>query len=584
VLRETIAEALDAKRPTRSYDRAMKRIWMLALLVGLGCLLWLDLRPPGSTLYTGGPIVTLDGEGSVASALLVSGDRIVGVGSEAELSKQAGPNARRVDLAGHALLPGFIDAHGHFPGEGVFAVMVDLNSPPIGTIRTMSELVERLGERAAEKSAGDWVIGMGYDDTLLSEGRHPTREDLDRASSEHPILISHSSGHLVVLNSLGLELAGIDAETPDPEGGVIRRAAGSGEPDGVLEESAMELLEEVVPTPGLMDGIRIVREASRRYVAAGVTTAQSGYTAKPLMQLLPLMVRTGLAQVRLVLWPGMEVVDERLDDGGGWESYDERWVRGGAVKLIADGSIQGYTGYLTEPYFVPPGDEPDYVGYPRILRDELIERVTRYHAAGYQVAVHGNGDAAIDDILEAFEIAQSEHPREDTRHVVIHAQMARDDQLERMKALGVIPSFFSLHTYYWGDRHREIFMGPGRAARMSPAGSAVRMGLRFTIHADSPVVPMEPLRLVWAAVNRVSSSGHSMGEAQRVSVLQALRAVTIDAAYQHFEEADKGSLEPGKLADLVILSESPLERPERIDEIRVLETIIGGRTVFLAGD
>jgi hypothetical protein len=562
----------------------MKRILVLALAVALGCLLWLDLRPPGRTLYFGGPIVTLDEKGSVASAVLVAGDRILAVGSEAELSEQAGRSARRVDLAGRALLPGFIDAHGHFPGEGVFAVMVDLNSPPIGTIRTLDELVARLRERAAEKSAGEWVIGMGYDDTLLAEGRHPTREDLDRASSEHPILISHSSGHLVVLNGRGLELAGIDARTPDPEGGVIRREAGTGEPDGVLEESALELLADVAPKPGLLDGIRIVREASRRYVAAGVTTAQSGYTAKALMRLLPLMVRTGLAQVRLVLWPGMEAVDQMLDDGDTWESYDEQWVRGGAVKLIADGSIQGYTGYLREPYFVPPGDDPDYAGYPRILRDELIERVTRYHAAGYQVAVHGNGDASIDDILDAFEIAQREHPREGTRHVVIHAQMARDDQLARMKALGAIPSFFSLHTYYWGDRHREIFMGPERAARMSPAGSATRMGLRFTIHADSPVVPMEPLRLMWAAVNRVSSSGQSMGEAQRVSALQALRAVTIDAAYQHFEEAEKGSIEPGKLADLVILSESPLDRPDRIDEIRVLETLIGGRAVFRAGE
>lgn len=562
----------------------MKRILALVLAVVLAGLLWLNLRAPARTLYFGGPIVTLDDAGSVAAAVLIAGDRILAVGGESELSAQAGPNARRVDLAGRALLPGFIEAHGHFPGEGVFAVMVDLNSPPIGNIHTISGLVARLRERASETSAGDWILGMGYDDTLLAEGRHPTREDLDRASSEHPILITHISAHLAVSNTRGLELAGIDARTPDPEGGVIRREAETGEPDGVLEESALELLAAVAPAPGLLDGIRIVREASRRYNAAGVTTAQSGYTARTLMRALPWLVRTGLARVRLVIWPGMEVVDQMLADGDAFESYDEQWVHVGAVKLIADGSIQGYTGYLGEPYFVAPGDDPDYSGYPRIPRDELIERVTRYHAAGYQVAVHGNGDAAIDDILDAFEIAQRKHPREDNRHVVVHAQMAREDQLSRMQALGVIPSFFSLHTYYWGDRHREIFMGPERAARMSPAGSAARMGLRFTIHADSPVVPMEPLRLVWAAVNRVSSSGQSMGEAQRVSALQALRAVTIDAAYQHFEEADKGSLEAGKLADLVILSESPLDRPERIDEIRVLETIIGGRTVFRAGE
>jgi predicted amidohydrolase YtcJ len=290
-----------------------------------------------------------------------------------------------------------------------------------------------------------------------------------------------------------------------------------------------------------------------------------------------------LIPLRLVVWPSQEAAEARLDGSFEFSSPNELWLREGAAKLIADGSIQGYTGYLSRPYHVPPGDDPDYRGYPRMQRDELIERVTRFHSNGLQVAVHGNGDASIDDILDAFEAAQAAHPRAYARHVIIHAQMARDDQLDRMKQLGVIPSFFSLHTYYWGDRHRDIFMGPRRAARMSPARSAVERELRFTIHADCPVVPMEPLRLVWAAVNRRSTSGASIGEAQRIEPMQALRAVTIDAAYQHFEESEKGSLEPGKLADLAILSRSPLEDPEHIDRIRVLETIVGGRTAYRAG-
>ncbi len=204
------------------------------------------------------------------------------------------------------------------------------------------------------------------------------------------------------------------------------------------------------------------------------------------------------------------------------------------------------------------------------------------HAAGWQVTVHGNGDAAIDDILDAFDQAQGAHPRQDTPHMIIHAQMARDDQLDRMKNLGIVPSFFSLHTFYWGDRHREIFMGPTRTARMSPARSALDRGVRFTIHADSPVVPMEPLRLVWAAVNRLSRSVVVIGAEQTISVEQALRAVTIDAAGQHFEATEKGSLEAGKLADLVILSQNPLDHPERIDEIRVLKTVVGGKTRWRA--
>jgi predicted amidohydrolase YtcJ len=230
---------------------------------------------------------------------------------------------------------------------------------------------------------------------------------------------------------------------------------------------------------------------------------------------------------------------------------------------------------------VPPGDDPSYRGYARISRDDLIEAVERFHTAGMQVAVHGNGDASIDDILDAFENAFEKKPALDARPIIIHAQMTRDDQLDRMKELGVIPSFFSLHTYYWGDRHRTLFMGPERAARMSPARSALAKGILFTIHCDTPVVPMEPLRLVWAAVNRRTSSGFVLGDEQ-ISVMQALRAVTIDAAYQHFEDERKGSLEVGKLADLVILSSSPLADPERIDEIRVLETVVGGETIFRA--
>ena len=538
-------------------------------------------RDSKRVLYRGGPILTMDATNRVVEALLIEGDRIAAVGDEAELRDRADQKRRVVDLQGKALLPGFIDAHAHFPGAGIFAVLLDLNSPPIGDIESVEAIVERLRERAASTSQGGWVVGMGYDDTLLEEKRHPTRTDLDRASTEHPIAIWHISGHLAALNSAGLERVGIDAETPDAVGGRIRRDPQTGEPDGVLEENDTHVLQPLL-APGLRDSWRIVREASRRYLAAGVTTAQNGYATPQQMKGLLRLSRLGLLPLRVILWPGQETTDALLDGRFAFESPDPLWIRRGAAKIIGDGSIQGYTGYLSAPYHAPPGDDPDYRGYPTIAREELIELVTRYHAQGLQVAVHGNGDACIDNILDAFEAAQRAHPRPDPRHLVIHAQMARDDQLDRMAELGVIPSFFSLHTYYWGDRHREIFMGPERAARMSPARSAMDRGLRFTIHTDAPVVPMEPLRLVWAAVNRRSSSGACIGEAERIPPIQALRAVSIDAAYQHFEEREKGSLEVGKLADLVILDRSPLDDPEHIDRIRVLETVVGGRSVYRA--
>jgi predicted amidohydrolase YtcJ len=558
-----------------------RRALALAAALAVAAVAWWWLRPPARVAYVGGPVLTMDASDRIVDALGVEGDRIAAVGAKDEVLAWAGAGARVVDLAGRALLPGFIDAHGHFPGAGIPAIYEDLNSPPIGDVRTIDDVVLRLGARAAHAEAGEWIVGWSYDDTLLAERRHPTRADLDRASTRHPIVAWHVSGHLGTVNSLALERLGIDAARADPEGGRIRRDA-RGEPDGVLEENALELVNAALPAPGLRQSLAILREATRRYLSAGVTTAQNGYTEAAHMQALLWASRLRLFPLRVVLWPRAEVAEQIVDGELDFDPPADGRVRLGAVKLIDDGSIQGYTGYLSHPYHVPPGDDPAYRGYPRIPREELIRQVGRFHRAGWQVAVHGNGDAAIDDVLDAFEAAQREDPREDARHVVIHAQMARDDQLDRMQALGVIPSFFVLHTFYWGDRHRDIFLGPKRAARISPTRAADVRGLRFTLHADSPVVPMEPLRIVWAAVNRRTTSGRELGPEQRISPLRALRAVTADAARQHFQEDRVGSLEPGKLADLVVLSRSPLEDPAHIDEIRVLETIIGGESVWRA--
>ena len=252
----------------------------------------------------------------------------------------------------------------------------------------------------------------------------------------------------------------------------------------------------------------------------------------------------------------------------------------GAVKITADGSIQGFTGYLSAPYHTPFHGNENYRGYPTISREELARIVTRFHRAGFQLAIHGNGDASIDDIIYAFSEAQKAHFREDPRLIVVHAQMARDDQLARMKALGMTPSFFSAHTYYWGDRHRDIFMGPERAANMSPAQSAVQEGLRFSTHLDTPVVPMDPLLAAWSTVNRETSAGKVIGAHQRISVEQALRAITIDAAWQIFRDDELGSITPGKLADLVVLDKDPLTHGETLRQLKVERTLIGGVSVF----
>lgn len=545
---------------------------------------------PPDTILINGIVLTLTGPDSktTASAIAITDDRISAVGNSDDLARSAGPNTTLIDLNGQTVLPGFIDAHGHFPSTGLLEKhFVDLNSPPIGGVTSINEAVDALAAKAAQTPAGDWVQGRGYDDTLITEMRHPTRWDLDRVSTEHPIYISHISGHLGVANSLALKLAGVTRDTPQPFGGKIRLEEDTGDPNGVLEEPpAMGLVTRLLPEFSEDDMIEAVAKAAQEYASVGVTTAQQGATGPNGAEVFTKTYDQGRLPIRVHVWPVLQAMAALVENGGTLnDPKADGMVSFGAVKGFADGSIQGYTGYLSQPYHSHSHNDPRYRGYPRMDRDALAKQVITVHQAGYQIAIHGNGDAAIDDVLYAFERAQTVAPRDNARHIVIHAQMTREDQLDRMAEMGVIPSFFNLHTYYWGDRHWDIFMGPERAGRMSPAASAVSRNLPYTLHADTPVVPMEPMRIVWSAVNRLSSGGRVIGADQRISVIEALKGITTYAAYQAFEENDKGTIEPGKLADLVVLERNPLTVPAvELADITVTRTMVGGQTVFQRDD
>lgn len=534
------------------------------------------------TVYLSGEVLTMDAANSMREALAVLDGKILAVGSDEAMQAYIGSDTRVVDLEYKTVLPGFIDAHGHFPEAGNVALYsADLNSPPIGTTKNIGDLVARVAQKAKETPAGGWVVGVGYDDTLLAENRHPTKEDLDKASADHPIWVFHISLHMGVANTKALELAGVTKDTPQPDGGVIHKDPDTGEPTGLLDEiPAFWRVWGSIPQRTDEQELAGIRYASRQYAAKGVTTAQNGLAQKRAIQLLEKAAATGDLSIRALVLPRWDVAAEIASGTFEVNGAKSDKITVGAAKLVGDGSIQGYTGYLGEPYHTPYKGDADYRGYPAYPREKLIEMVKAMHATGTQMAIHGNGDAAIDDILDAYEAALAERPNADARPIIIHAQMARDDQLDRMKALGVVPSFFVLHTYYWGDRHRDIFMGPERAAHMSPCRSAADRGIRFTTHCDTPVVPMDPLLLVWSAVNRESTSGQVIGKDEQVSTTQALRSVTIDAAWQGFEEDTKGSIEPGKFADLVILDGNPLDDPEYIRHLSVLETIVGGETVY----
>lgn len=533
-------------------------------------------------ILVGGTVLTMDSAATVAQAVAVRDGRIVAVGRDAAIRALAGSGTRVVELEGRTLAPGFFAPHDHFPGAGNVAVhLVDLNSPPIGRIETMAELIEALRERALQVPAGTWVVGRGYDDTLLREQRHPTRGDLDLVSTEHPIWITHISGHLGVANTKALEVAGITRDTPQPNGGVIRKDPTTGEPTGIFEESG-SLITRHIPARNRAQRFASIEWANREYLSKGVTTTviASNVSRRTLTDFIGAR-REGILDLRIIAMSARGV-RKSAETKALLDTVRTEELRLGGVKVVQDGSIQGYTGYLTEPYHTPFQGNASYRGYPRRSRQALANLITQIHCEGFQSAVHANGDAAIDDVLNAYDAALAKCPRSDARHRIEHSQMARPDQLARMKELGVTPSIFVGHVYYWGDRHRDIFLGPERGARISPLRTATDAGVRWTLHDDTPVTPVNPLQLVWAAVNRVTTSGQLLGGGERVTPLEALRGVTSDAAWQNFVEDERGSIEVGKLADFVILSDNPLTvAPEKIREIQVLETIIGGRSVYV---
>ena len=558
---------------------------LMALIGGFAVLFAIVTRPiaaPHHEIYVNGTVLTMAPGNRIAEAVSVRDGVIEAVGGSEALLATATDDTQVVDLRGRTLMPGFVDAHGHFPGSGQTVFSVDLNSPPIGDITDIDQLLARLSNFAVKRVDG-WVVGHGYDDTLLREKRHPTRDDLDRVSQERPVAVMHVSGHLAVVNSAALQILGIDESTPDPEGGVIVRDAGSSDgrrPNGVLEETAARAVWDHTLDLGVMDGLRMTTQAAKEYLAVGVTTASAGGMPSGVAKLLGFLSNMNQFSQRVALFPLFEEVGASLLSGErSLADFSEARVSVPRVKIIADGSIQGYTGYLSEPYYVPFKGDVNYRGYPSVSRDELSRQVRALYERRIPVAIHCNGDASIDDGLDAIEVAMAAHPWPEARPLIIHAQMTRKDQIDRMAELGVTPSFFSAHTYYWGDRHAAIFMGPERAANMSPARWALDAGVRFSSHLDTPVTPMLPLQAVWSQVERESTGGVVIGPAQRIGRMPALRAVTIDAAWQVFMEDEIGSIEPGKRADLVVLSENPLTA-EDIRGIKVDRTVIDGATVY----
>lgn len=541
------------------------------------------------TIYHNGPILTIDDANPRAEAVAVKDGKILAVGKKDDVLKTKGDTTKLVDLSGRTMLPGFVDPHGHVFAGGIQALSANLLAPPDGEVKDIASLQQTLRDwMAANKEAVDkiqLVVGFGYDNSQLAELRHPYREDLDAISSDMPVILIHQSGHLISANSKALEIGGITAATPDPQGGVIQRREGGKEPNGVLEETAaFPLLFKLLGRVGPDGATSFIRAGSELWARFGYTTAQEGRSMPGVVKAMQAFADSGELKIDVATYPDM-LVDRELIKKSVTPGYKNHFRVAGA-KLTIDGSPQGFTAWRDRPYYKPIGNyPPGYSGYPAATAEQVRDAIDWAYQNDIQIITHANGEAASDQLISFIRAAKEKHGGSDRRSVLIHGQFLREDQVDSYKQLGVIPSLFPMHTFYWGDWHRDHTVGPVLAENISPTGWCVQRGMKFTTHHDAPVAFPDSMRVLDATVTRRSRSGDILGPHQRVDVMTALKAMTIWPAFQYFEEKSKGSIETGKLADFVILDKDPTAvDPETLDTLKVTETIKEGTTVYLAGE
>ena len=539
-------------------------------------------------LYYNGNIITMNEAQPQAEAVLLEDGRIIAVGDTETLRAQRG-DGQQVDLDGATVVPGFIDTHSHFSGSYVFP---RFDPSPVGKTNSVKDLIEQAKEYLAENPVknGEWFVGMGYDHALFEGKLHPTNRDLDQISTEIPIVMINTSGWMCVVNSLLLEQLGITKDTPNPAGGYIFHDEATGEPNGQFGDTAMrDTIMAKMPKPGAETMIAAICRAEQMYSSKGYTTAVDGAFEADMQPLLQLCTGAGLISMDVVTYSRVASPNKKiLEDVVSSESqYRTHWKIGGA-KMILDGSPQIRSAWMTEPYYTEPeGEAADYRGhYTFEDGNEMVSLFKECMENRWQLLMQVNGDAAIDRCLDQYEKAVQEAGlTEDLRPVLVHCQTIREDQLERIQRMGIMPSFFPDHVYYWGDWYRDVVFGPERAKKISPLALAVKHGLRFTMHQDCPVGPPNVMLMLHTAVKRVTRTGAPLGQEYAIDIMEALKAVTLNAAYQCFDEAIKGSLEVGKYGDMVVLDRNPLTTPkEEIKNIQVMATIKEGQLIYQADD
>lgn len=535
-------------------------------------------------LYYNGTILTAVDAFPKAAGILVEDGRILEVIREFDgEAERLYPDAKPVDLQGKTLVPGFIDGHSHFLQNILELKQLNAKPAPLGEANSVEELVKTLKEQLNDPIYADqeYLHARGYDEAVYPDHRIPTRFDLDQVTTK-PLVLDHASGHNSVFNSAALALANItDDYEPGPDGSVGRFEDGT--LTGLFHENARRDVLPKTKADIWEEFEQGIEQVTLLYSSKGVTTAQDGATPREWHDYVQRLAEEGKLKIDLVSYVLGEGTDELITAKEPQNYAYKNHYRVAGKKFFLDGSPQAKTAWLTKPYHIPPeGRDETYRGYG-IYTDEqlllLFEEAIRNH---WQINVHTNGDEAIEQLIRVYgEALKKTGVTQDLRPVSIHCQTVREDQLDRIKELGILVSFFVDHTYYWGDYHASAVLGEERAVRISPLASAIRRGISFSLHQDTPVTSQNPLFAIHNAVNRKTRSGRVLGEEYRISAWEALKAVTIQAAYQLFEEKEKGSIEAGKRADFAILDKNPLTVPaDTIKDIQVVETIKDGCTIY----
>ena len=521
------------------------------------------------------------------------------VGTNEEILKLKDENTKVINMEGKTILPSFIDSHSHFSAVANSFLQVDLNE-----CTSFKEIKNKILEYKAKNNIADdeWIIANCYDNNILKEQRHPDINFLNTLEIDNPIVLKHKSEHMGVFNKNALEALEVNETTKSPEGGKIEIK--EGKLTGYLEETAFVNYLKKVPMPSMDKLLKAYEKAQDEYLSYGITTLQEGYMSKEILNIYKELIKQNKLKLDVVGYPDYDSIKEYAHTfPSSYKKYNKHFKILG-IKMILDGSPQGRTAWMKEPYEPEKQNiienKEDYKGYPAMKYDDIVRNIKFAKENGLQILAHCNGDATAEEYIKALqecEENEQSYPKQeniqmqecaqqekklnnnnakkikDLRPVIIHAQLISKEDLLKAKEIGAIPSFFVAHVYYWGDVHIKNF-GINRASRISPVKEAVDNNIIFTLHQDSPIIKPNMLETIWCAVKRQTKSGKILGKDERISVYDALKGVTINAAYSYFEEEKKGSIEEGKKAQFVVLDKNILEVPvDEIPSIKIIETI-----------